>query len=870
MLHRFPNHRPNGRMNWMSVSIAATALFGLGMIVAPARASGADTKPSNDPSAQFFAQYCQKCHAGPKHKGDFQIENLSPDFSARSNRLLWLAVMEHVRSGAMPPKGKPRPPAQDVQSMVQWIGARASAAEAARIAAEGRVVLRRLNRAEYANTVRDLLGVDIDLADLLPPDTSTSGFDNSAEALHTSSYLMESYLEAADRVLDEAIANKPRPYQIHTKFDIRQERSVKPTGSVYRYTDDGVAIFSSWESANIRVTLWNFRSHVRGKYRFRISGYGYQSDKPVNFHVTAGTLKEVTEERLIDYFAFPANKPTVVEFTEQLEPENHIRIIADGLPVKPPVVEKVGADKYKGPGLVIQWVDIEGPLMESWPPVSHQRIFGNLKQDIVPGPNDPKRREVVSQQPMVDAERILREFARRAFRRAVTDDDIKPFLARVKSRLERNYSFEQAVRVGLKGILVSPDFLFLREKVTSIGSAGSATVGSATVGPASRAGLAASPVAVASPARVAGPTAGPAVGRTGSTTLDDYALASRLSYFLWSSMPDEQLLKLADEHKLREPGVIHEQVERMLGDPKAKAFTENFAGQWLSLRAIDATSPDPKLYPEYDDILKTAMAKETLLFFNEVLKNDLSLTNFVSSDFTFLNARLAKHYGIPGVEGTEMRKVALPPESHRGGVLTMAAILKVTANGTTTSPVLRGAWVLERILGTPPPKPPADVEAIEPDIRGATTIRNQLAKHRRNPTCASCHTKIDPPGFALENFDVIGGWRDHYRSVGSGAPAIVNGQRMRYLNGPPVDAGDVLPDGRRFNNIDEYKQLLLDDKDQLARALAQKLLTYGTGAAPTTADQPEIETIVRNVREKKYGFRSLIHEIVESSVFQSK
>jgi hypothetical protein len=236
-----------------------------------------------------------------------------------------------------------------------------------------------------------------------------------------------------------------------------------------------------------------------------------------------------------------------------------------------------------------------------------------------------------------------------------------------------------------------------------------------------------------------------------------------------------------------------------------------------------------------------------------------------------LNSRLARHYGIPGVpEELEFQKVALPPESHRGGVLTMAAVLKVTANGTTTSPILRGAWVLDRILGTPPPKPTVDVEAVEPDIRGATTIRNQLAKHRENETCATCHVKIDPPGFALENFDVIGGWRDHYRSVGNGEPVVLNGQRVRYLNGPAVDAADVLPDGRRFKNIDEFKQLLLADKDQLARALAAKLLSYATGAAPTTADKPEIERIVERIRDKNYGFRSLVHEVVQSQVFQRK
>lgn len=763
---------------------------------------------------QLFIQHCEKCHSAAKAEGDFTVANLTDDFNDSQNREKWLTVLEQLKDGNMPPKDEPRPPVMDVQSVMDWISTQAGKAELARRETEGRVVMRRLNRAEYANTVRDLLGVEVDLADLLPLDTSTNGFDNNAELLHTSSFLMRNYLEAADRVLDEAIANEPEPWIQKKRFDIREERTVKATGSVYRHTDDGVAIFATWESANIRVTMWNFRSHVRGKYRFRISGYGFQSEgKPITFRVTAGTLKEVTEERLIDYFSVPADTPTVVEFTEQLEPENRIRILAEGLPATPPAVEKVGADKYTGPGLVIQWVDVEGPILESWPPSSHKAIFGDLKLNRI----SPERFEVVSQQPMVDADRILREFARRAFRRPVSDEDVEPFLARVKSKLDQNYSFEQSMRVGLKGILVSPNFLFLREQ---------------------------------------GPK------------LDDFALASRLSYFLWSSMPDEELLQLAAENKLHEPDVLKEQVERLLRDPKAKAFNTNFTGQWLSLRAIDATLPDATLYPEYDDILKTSMLKETSMFFDAVLTNDLPLTNFVSSDFTFLNARLAKHYRIPGVEGMAMRKVKLPPESHRGGLLTMGSVLKVTANGTTTSPIIRGSWVLERILGTPPPKPPADVEAIEPDIRGATTIREQLAKHRDVESCASCHRKIDPPGFALESFDVIGGWRDHYRATGE--PREINGRRVRYWNGPAVDPADALPDGRQFRNIDEYKQLILEDKDQLARNLTEKLLAYSTGAAPTHADKPQIEAIVHRLRDKNYGFKALIHEIVQSPLFQSK
>jgi hypothetical protein len=235
-----------------------------------------------------------------------------------------------------------------------------------------------------------------------------------------------------------------------------------------------------------------------------------------------------------------------------------------------------------------------------------------------------------------------------------------------------------------------------------------------------------------------------------------------------------------------------------------------------------------------------------------------------------INGRLADHYGIPGVQGLEFRKASLPTNSHRGGVMTMAAIMKVTANGTATSPIVRGAWVLDRILGTPPPRPPANVEAIDPDIRGATTIRNQLARHRQVAACAVCHQTIDPPGFALENFDVIGGWRDHYRSIGDGEPVTLNGKRMRYKNGPAVDAGDVLTDGRSFRNIDEFKNLLLSDPDQLARALAEKLLSYATGTPPTGADKPDIDRIVAQVRDKNYGLRSLLHEIVQSQVFLRK
>ncbi|QDU96038.1 DUF1592 domain-containing protein [Lignipirellula cremea] len=809
MIHRMTRPSHPLRTTILSATLWLVALF------LPTRCTTA--LAGDEVASAFFEKYCRSCHGGSEPQGEFSLDALPSDFADRNHREGWLRIVEQLRTGAMPPKEKPQPTADEIASVVEAINSRVAAAESAVIAAQGRTVLRRLNRAEYVNTVRDLLAVDVELKDLLPADTSITGFDNSAESMHISSYLMKSYLDSAERAINAAIASGPKPDVVKKRFDIKNEKAVKATGSVYRHLDDGVAIFSSWVSANIQVTLWQFHSRVRGKYRFRISGYGFQTQKPVTFHIMAGPMNAAAQQDLVGYFDVPADKPTVVEFEWSMEPNHTIRIIADDLGATPPAVEKVGAENYQGPGLVVQWVDIEGPLLDAWPPRSHRLLFGDMPQEHTGDRSG--RREVVSQQPLIDAERILRDFTRRAFRRNVTDSDIRPFLARVQTKLDENASFEEAMRVGLRAVMVSPHFLFLRE-------------------------------------------------RPGK--LDDFALASRLSYFLWSSLPDEELRDLAEQGLLNQPTTLRQQVERMLHDPKAAAFTENFAGQWLGLRAIDATTPDRMLYPEYDDILKVSSVKETLLFFDEILKHDLSLTNFVASDFAMLNGRLAEHYGVPDMEGMEFHKVLLPPGSHRGGVLTMASVLKLTANGTTTSPILRGAWVLDRILGEPPPKPNVDVEAIEPDIRGAVTIREQLSKHRDIAACASCHVKIDPPGFALENFDVIGGWRDRYRSIGQGDRVIIDGRRQRYLHGPAVDAADVLADGRKFKDIDEFKQLLLEDKDQLARALAEKLLTYATGSVSTTSDRAELDAIVDRVRDKNYGFRSLIHEIVQSDVFQSK
>lgn len=786
----------------------------------PANTAKSDSTQFEDQFRPLLARYCLTCHSGDQPKGNLRLDHLSVDLENATARRRWGLVVKRLQFGEMPPKQKPRPSAEEIKALTAWLVPRLAAADAAENTAQGRVVLRRLNRVEYENTIRDLLGIKVPLKEQLPQDGSADGFDNAAAAHHTSSFLMEKYLDAADAALNSAISNRPKPpSQVSKRYSIKDGHPVRSsTEDVYRFLDDGeVVCFCSSEWHNVGVSP--FYPQEAGTYRFRISASAIQSGgKPVTFRVTTSGTRLTGKSGLVGYFDAPPDKPTVIEFVRHMEPRTTITMLPYGL-AGANTVKQVGGEKWEGPGLAIQYVEIEGPLNDSWPPESHRRLFGDLPQKTFGIYNFRDRVEVVSEQPLVDAQRILKTFARRAFRRTVTDDDIAPLVAIVQAKLNEGYTFEMAMRTGLKGVLISPEFLFLRE-------------------PRGR--------------------------------LDDFALASRLSYFLWSTMPDEELLALAEQQKLMQPSELQNQVERMLASPKAAAFTENFVGQWLGLREIDATEPSHLLYPEFDHLLKVSMIREAELFFDEVLKNDLSLTNFVASDFAMLNGRLARHYGIAGVEGWQFHKTPLTPEVHRGGVLTMAGVLKVTANGTSTSPVLRGAWVLDRILGTPPPPPPGDVPAIDPDIRGAKTIREQLAKHRSVESCAACHSTIDPPGFALESFDCIGGWRDNYRVTGNGEAVVVDGRRMNYRKGKSVDPSGELTDGQPFANIDQLKQLLLRDKSQLARAMTAKLLAYATGRAPQPTDEEAVETIVKKIAAHDYGLRSLIHEIVQSALFQNK
>jgi mono/diheme cytochrome c family protein len=752
----------------------------------------------------FFEQHCLDCHDSSEQKGGLNLEALKPSFATRDECAQWTRIFDRLERGEMPPPKKSRPTAATQKDAMHWIGMSIYDAETKRHTTEGRAAWRRLNRNEYQNTIRDLLFVDVDVKSMLPEDGLASGFDNVDEALDVSSIHLEKYLEAADAALDAAIQKTatPLPQKWHYSFLEDKREIARSIGKQILALSDA-AVFTNELYPPKRMD--NFRAPYAGNYKFRFSAYAWQTERTLPAMIYAGSQNpQRGKTELTKVFDVPPGQPVVREWIDHMEKGDTVRIVTKG----PNKGFNDSVDTYKGPGLAVQWMEAEGPIGEGWPPPSVKNLLGSL--DLKNGTQ-------------ADAEKVLRGFAPRAFRRSVTDAELEPYFTLVQQKLDLGGTFEEALRVALKAMLVSPDFLFFK----------------------------------AAPGK-----------------LDDYALASRLSYFLWSSMPDQALLSLAAKRQLT-PGNLRKEVERMLADPKAKAFTENFTGLWLKLRDIKSTMPDKKLYPEFDELLEWSMVQETHEFFDEVLRKDLSLLSFVQSDFAMLNSRLAELYGIPGVEGLNFRKVALQPDWHRGGVLTQAAVMKVTANGTNTSPVVRGAFFLDRILGRPSPPPPKNVAAIEPDTRGATTIRAQLEKHRNVELCATCHTRIDPPGAALESYDVIGGFREKYRAITANYRDRVPGPdgRRSYGYGLPCETDAALPDGRKFTNIDEFKKLMLDDattRDQIARNVTEKLLTYATGHELDFADRATVTDILNHIRTKNCGFRTLVHEVVQSPTFQNK
>jgi hypothetical protein len=505
---------------------------------------------------------------------------------------------------------------------------------------------------------------------------------------------------------------------------------------------------------------------------------------------------------------------------------------------------------------------VEGPIFEQWPPPSHTAIFGDLpirplakdggmtapkrepvRQRSHSGGTRPSNGELTKEEkaapletvftahPQEDATRLLAQFLPRVFRRAVPADEVQGYVEIVTREMKGHACFEDAMKEACKAALCSPDFLFIGD--TSL-----------------------------------------AENNAPRIRLSDRALADRLSLWIWNSVPDAELLALVNDGRLHLPENLKQQTDRLLADPRSDRFIADFTDQWLDLRKIDATQPDTKLYPEAREHLKHSMIAETRAYLRELITKDLSVTNLVKSDFAMLNQSLADHYGIPGVTGCDLRRVSLPADSPRGAFLTQAAVLKVTANGTSTSPVTRGAWINERLLGNIIPPPPAGVPAIDPDTRGSKTIREQLEKHRSDARCAGCHAKIDPPGFALESFDVIGGFRDRYRSLSAGNTLVDfhfnSGFNPRVRLNQPVDPSGQLPTGEPFKNLADFQSLVLRNPDALAANMVRQLLMYATGSEPHYSDRREINRILAQTKPSNYGLRSLIDAIVQSELFTTK
>jgi hypothetical protein len=779
----------------------------------------------------------------------------------------------------------------------------------------------------------------IQIKDRLPEDGEKYRFNKIGEALDVSHVQMTRYLDCANYALRQAMGTqleRPQPatnrYYARDEFsltgsfrprengtlpdrlsfpvlDSRAEPDVRAgrsplTNSKTREREAVGRVSSIFSDAG--GYSWNrFRAPVAGRYMLRFKGYtiwvsgggisrwfyeGFGEEKVPYYYLPLWhrpNLDEVWpgrrdepigvyassagQNRPIGEFDFKP-EPTVREIEVLLAANEVIR--TDGMRLFRTRVN--GSDEQYinplaqsdgMPGYAIQWMEAEGPIYEETQGAGYRLLFGKLPMKrlaesgagvplevvsppLAPpqqagegGPASPGSRrgprggrggnfggmrevrvEVVTENPQQDAEKLLRSFVRRAYRRAMSDGEVQVFIDLFNEQYSQGLGFAKSMLAAYTAVLSSPGFLFVEEK----------------------------------PGR-----------------LDDFALASRLAYFLWNSEPDETLRALAERNELHRPGVLKAQTERLLNDQKSRRFVDAFTDYWLDLRKLDDTSPSTTLYNDYelDDPLKLAALEETRLFMQELFQADLSARNIVSSDFTFLNQRLAEHYDVPDVIGVKMRRVTLPKDSLRGGLMTQASILKVTANGTTTSPVLRGHWITERILGVetaPPPKVPA----VEPDIRGAVTIRQQLEKHRADQSCASCHNKMDPPGLALESFDVMGGWRDRYRAAKEGVtPASgigMDGQRFAFFYALPVDCTGALPDGRAFQDVRDLKRLLLTDPAPIARNLVRQLAVYATGAPVRFSDRVEIERIVQRTSASDYGVRSIVQELVQSDLFQTK
>jgi hypothetical protein len=740
-------------------------------------------------------EYCYDCHDREMQKGSLNLEGLAGE-QMEGNTAAWEKVVRKLSGRQMPPIGKPRPDEKTYKTMVSDL-----AGTLDKIAAKnpnpGRTeTFRRLNRTEYQNAIRDLLAVEIDATALLPKDEASHGFDNVTVGM-LSPTLLDRYITAAEKISQLAIG-APRK---------------KPGGDTYRIPAD-VTQESHVEGLPLGTrggTLIRHTFPVDGEYDFQIRLARDRNEEIEGLNGTYELEVLIDEDRVESFTIAP---PKVAKDYESVDGKLKVRTrVSAGL-------HEVGVTFVKNSSSLLERK--RQPYQVAFNMHRHPRLSPAIYQVSIngpynatgPGKTESRKRIFVAKPSRASdedacAEKIISTLARRAFRRPITKEDLEQPMEYYRGSRAKD-GFEAGIEAALSSILVSPHFLFHVEEDPG-----------------------------GTPPKTA-------------YHVPNVQLASRLSFFIWSSIPDDELLDLASRGELSKPRILAKQVKRMLADPRARSLATNFADQWLYLRNLDSLTPDARLFPDFDENLRKAMREETVLFFESIMDEDRSVLGLLESDYTFLNERLAKHYGITGIQGSHFRKVALKPESKRGGLLRQASILSVTSYATRTSPVIRGHWILGNLLGCPPPPPPANVPALkEKTISASLSVRERLAEHRANPACASCHNIMDPVGFALENFDAVGRWRD-------------------LEDGKPVDAAGGFPDGSQFVGVNALEETLLKRPDLFVGTFAEKLLTFALGRGMEPYDGPAIRKIVKEAEADDYKFSSVITAVVNSVPFKMR
>ena len=767
----------------------------------------------------YFQTHCLRCHGEKKQESDFRIDKLSRNVG-RENTPQWAEVMERINSGEMPPKKqKELPTAKENAAVVEWLAARIKEGEAARMAQRGRVSYNRLTRDEYVNTVRSLMGVHFDATDPsgFAEDPEWHGFERLGSVLTLSPSNVEKYLAAAEVILAEAYpAKKP-------VFIDSSKRAV-PADHIDEAHREGLRDLGLLDK--VRYEMWAgdiFRGSgseslpEAGIYEisYTLSGLRPEKSRAPRLLVYENSLDRVLFEQ--DIIA-PEDKPITVTFRAHLpKGRPNINVINN----VPGLSNNFRSGRH-GNKPFISTSDGRVPWQMKLTDEQGRPRYPFLIMDSFSwrGPfitdEEQRRRDEYWPTEVGNLEHVrsgLGKLARRAFRRPVAAEELDGYVGIVKAELAAGEKFPGAVKAGMLAILCSKSFLFLAEGDEN----------------------------------------------ANRHTLNDWEIANRLSYLLWSTMPDDELFALAEQGKLRDKAELGRQFQRLLADPKAASFSESFSSQWLNLRKVGMFPPDKNIYPDYDKALEKSMVGETTAFFREVLKRGLTLREFLHSDWTMVNPRLAQFYGLPDVAGPEFQRVSLPPESHRGGLLTQASILSQTSDGTRHRPVHRGKWVSEAIFGKSPPPPPANVDAIEPNPLTApkATLRMKLEAHVHDPKCASCHSKIDPLGLAFENFDAIGRWRTHEAVEGTG-------------DNPPVNPSGKLADGRSYKTPEEFKQLLLGDVETFNAAFVERLATYGLRRSMSFDDRDGLAAIAKVSRAKNYRLRDIVEAFVLSDLFQKR